>query len=85
MSTKTFNLSLPKELLDKIDAQAKKEFTSRSEYLRRLAVQDLQRQAAWDDLFERANAKGRAMGITSEQQVYDIIAEYKREKNAQRD
>jgi len=73
MSAKTFNLSLPEELVKKLDAQAKKDFSSRSEYVRRAVINELRRAQNVEAIFDRANAKGRKLGITSEQQVYDII------------
>ena len=34
MQTQTFNIALPKELVKKIDATAKKEYKNRSEFIR---------------------------------------------------
>lgn len=73
MSTKTFNLSLPEELVDKLDSQAKKDFSSRSDYIRKAVVNQLRSEQALEAVFNRANEKGAAQGIASEQQVYDII------------
>jgi metal-responsive CopG/Arc/MetJ family transcriptional regulator len=73
MSTKTFNLSLPQELVEKLDSQAKKDFSSRSDYIRKAVVNQLRSEQALEAVFNRANQKGAATGITSEQQVYDII------------
>lgn len=74
MSTKTFNLSLPQELVKKLDEQAKKDFSSRSDYVRKAIVNQLRSEQAIGEIFDRANRKGVKQGITSEQQVYDIIA-----------
>ena len=38
MSTQTINISLPKELVQKIDTAAKAEFASRSDYIRQALV-----------------------------------------------
>lgn len=73
MSTKTFNLSLPEELVKKLDEQAKREYSSRSDYVRKAIVNQLTMEQSVQAILDRSNAKGRAMGITSEQQVYDII------------
>lgn len=73
MASKTFNLSMPEELLKELDKQVKKSYSSRSGYIRRAVINEIQRQARIEAIFARANAKGRATGITSEQQVYDII------------
>ncbi|KKW06625.1 MAG: hypothetical protein UY42_C0028G0002 [Parcubacteria group bacterium GW2011_GWA2_49_16] len=53
---------------------------SRSEYFRRLALDDLERRQRWEELFDAGNKLGREMGITSEEQVYQILDDYKREK-----
>lgn len=82
MATKTLNIALDEQLIKEIDSAVKKDMGSRSEYFRRLALRDLQRRREWAKVFDSANQKGREMGITSEQQVYDVIAEYKREKRS---
>lgn len=38
MSTQTINISLPKELVRKVDSAAKAEFASRSDYIRQALV-----------------------------------------------
>jgi metal-responsive CopG/Arc/MetJ family transcriptional regulator len=73
MSTQTFNLSLPRELVKKLDAQAKKDFSSRSDYVRKAIVNQLRTEQALEAVLDLANKKGKRLGITSEQQVYDII------------
>ena len=82
MSTKTLNIAIDEQLLREIDSAVKKDMGSRSEYFRRLAIDDLERRREWKALFDRGNQIGREMGITSEQQVYDILAEYKRAKQS---
>lgn len=73
MGTQTLNISLPQELVRLIDKQAEQEFASRSEYIRRAVVSQLRTEHELQEVFDRANARGRTMGVTSEQQVYDII------------
>ncbi len=75
MSTQTFNLSLPKELVKKLDAQAKKEYSSRSDYVRKSIINQLRTEQAIETIFDRANKRGKKSGIKTEQQVYDIINE----------
>ena len=75
MSAKTFNLSLPKELVDKLDKQAKKDFSSRSDYVRKAIVNQLRIEQSLESVLDRANIKGKKAGITSEQQVYDLISD----------
>jgi metal-responsive CopG/Arc/MetJ family transcriptional regulator len=73
MSTKTFNLSLPQELVTRLDQHAKKDFSSRSDYIRKAVVNQMRSEQALEAVFDRSNQKGKAQGITSEQQVYDSI------------
>jgi metal-responsive CopG/Arc/MetJ family transcriptional regulator len=80
MATKTLNIALDEKLLKDIDAAVKKDMGSRSEYFRRLALADLERRKQWEELFDTGNKKGKEVGITSEEQVYQILDDYKREK-----
>lgn len=73
MSSKTFNLSLPEELVKKLDEQAKKDFSSRSDFVRKAVVNQLRIEQNLQEVLDNANKKGRRLGIKSEQQVYDII------------
>ncbi len=73
MAAQTFNISLPQELVQQIDAQAQREFASRSEYIRRAVVKQLRVEQDVQQILDRANARGRDTGIASEQQVYEII------------
>jgi len=80
MATKTLNIALDEDLLKEIDSAVKKDRGSRSEYFRRLALRDLERRSQWKELFDRSNQKGRESGITSEEQVNQILEAYKSEK-----
>jgi len=82
MATKTLNIALDEKLLKDIDMAVKKDMGSRSEYFRRLALADLEKRKQWKELFDGGNKMGQEMGITSEEQVYQILDDYKREKKA---
>lgn len=82
MATKTLNIALDENLIKDIDKAVRQDMASRSEYFRRLAIRDLQRRSEWKRVLDVSNEKGHRLGITSEQQVYKTIAEYKREKRA---
>jgi metal-responsive CopG/Arc/MetJ family transcriptional regulator len=73
MATKTLNIALDETLLREVDEAVKSDLGSRSEYFRRLALADLSRRRRWTDLLNAANTKGRASGISSEEQVYQIL------------
>ncbi len=47
--TKTINISLPEELLKKIDEEAKSEYSSRSDYIRDTLVKRLKGQRVVDE------------------------------------
>ncbi len=47
--SKTINISLPEELLKKIDAEAKAEYASRSDFIRDTLVKRLRNQRIIDD------------------------------------
>ena len=49
MSSKTVNISLPEELLKKIDSAANGEFTSRSDFIRDSIVRRLKHQRVVDE------------------------------------
>lgn len=76
MATKTLNIALDERLLKDVDAAVKQDMASRSEYFRRLALADLSRRKRWAKLLESSNAKGRQLGINSEEQVYQILASH---------
>jgi len=75
MSSKTFNLSLPEELVCKLDEQAKKDYSSRSDYVRKAIINQMKSEQELESTLNRANDKGKTAGISSEQQVYDVISD----------
>jgi len=75
MPTKTFNLSFPEELLKILDSQAKSEFSSRSEYIKKAVINQLKAETTLKLVLDRANKKGKRLGIKSEEQVYKMIIE----------
>ena len=74
MSTKTFNLSLPQKLVEALDMRAKKDYSSRSDYIRKAVVNQMRTEETLENLLNRTNKKGSKLGIKSEQQIYDIIS-----------
>jgi metal-responsive CopG/Arc/MetJ family transcriptional regulator len=46
MASQTFNLSLPKELVKKVDAHAKKDYSTRSDFIRKAVINQLKSEAA---------------------------------------
>ena len=80
MDTVTINLSLPKNLLSRIDQQSKTESRSRSELIREATRSYLKRISAWDEIFKYGRKKAKELGIKSEEDVYRMIQEYRQGK-----
>ncbi|MBI2314791.1 ribbon-helix-helix protein, CopG family [Candidatus Daviesbacteria bacterium] len=77
MQTQTFNISLPKELVKKVDRAAKKEYRNRSELIREALRIYMDRMDSWNRIFKAGNKAMKEMGITSEKQVNDIVYEFR--------
>lgn len=73
MATKTLNIALDESLLKDVDEVVKQDMASRSEYFRRLALADLDRRRRWTRLFNQGNEKGRKLGITTQEQMDEIL------------
>lgn len=84
MNTVTINLSLPRELLKKVDTLARKEFRSRSELMRESLRAYLAEWTEWKELFAYGEKKAKALGIKSEEEVYRIVEEYRRERRTKK-
>ena len=78
--TTTINLSLPTELLKRIDREAKFELRSRSELLREAARAYLVREKKWKDLCRYGESRAKALGIRTQEDVQKLINEYRREQ-----
>lgn len=60
----TINLSIPKQMLNDVDAEAKKESRSRSEVMREALKVYLERRERWDKIFEFGQKLAKRKGIT---------------------
>ena len=63
MKVATINLSLPKDLLKKVDDRARKESRNRSELLREAARSYLEGKSRWDKIFSYADRITAAKGL----------------------
>lgn len=80
MQTQTLNISLPKDLVKRIDSFAKKEYRNRSEFIReavRIYLKDLE---DWEEIYRFGREAGKRIGIKSEQDANKIVYEYRHEK-----
>lgn len=89
MATQTINISLPKELVKKIDKAAKTEFASRSDYIRQALVSKLKADKTQRDDWELleslaseiAESAAKA-GYKSEQDFVRAVKEVRADKLA---
>ena len=81
MLTQTFNISLPKDLVKKVDKFAKKEYRNRSELIKEALRVYLQKRQEWEDLFSYGRKIGKKMGVKSEDDAYKIVEEYRHGKS----
>jgi metal-responsive CopG/Arc/MetJ family transcriptional regulator len=93
MATKTINISLPKELVSKIDSAAKLEYASRSDYIRQALVGRLQatevqsREEAWSTLMalsDEVATNAERLGITSDEDIMRAVKEVRRDASGKK-
>ena len=89
MSTQTINISLPEELVKKIDRAAKEEFASRSDYIRQALVSKLRADKIRDEaddwqllesLMEEAAEGAQKNGYMTDDDFVRAVKEIRREK-----
>ena len=73
MQTKTFNISFPASLLNQVDAQAKHDFKSRSEFFKAAALNYLRTKNNWQILQSDLSLRAKKLGITSEDDIEATI------------
>ena len=89
MAAQTINISLPKELVKKVDQAARKEFASRSDYIRQALVGKLKAdqplQNDWD-LLEALSAeiaeKAARLGYRTKDDFVRVVKEVRAERLA---
>lgn len=84
MNTVTINVSLPKDLLKKVDRLAQQESRTRSELLRESLRRYLLEMAEWEDIFAYGGKRAKALGIKSEEDVYRIVEESRAKERAKK-
>jgi CopG family transcriptional regulator / antitoxin EndoAI len=63
MDTQMINFSIPKALLKKLDAVAKKDTKTRSEALRDAVRVYVTQQSSWEDLFDLGKERAERMNL----------------------
>jgi Arc/MetJ-type ribon-helix-helix transcriptional regulator len=79
-TAKTVSITLPPELLAEAQQLAQREHRTMSELFREALRHYMQEDAQWAAVLARTRAQGRALGITSEEDVERLSDEYRREK-----
>lgn len=77
MQTQTLNISLPKELVKKVDERAQKEYRNRSELIREALRVYMDRVESWDNIFQAGEKAMKEMGIKDEKHVDKIVYEFR--------
>lgn len=77
MNTQTFNISLPRELVKKVDKAAKEEYRNRSDFIREALIARIKDKDAWNQIFKAGEKTMKDMGIKSEEEVNEIVYEYR--------
>jgi metal-responsive CopG/Arc/MetJ family transcriptional regulator len=78
MSTQTINISLPKELVQKIDKAAKEEFATRSDYIRQALVRKLRADRVQQNDWELLEALSAEIAEKSAKQGYKTSKDFVR-------
>lgn len=80
MNTQTLNIALPEDLVKKADQLAKKEYRNRSELIREALRMYIERKSAWDEIFAVGEKAAKRMGIKNEEEVNQIVSDYRHGK-----
>lgn len=73
MKSKTINISLPDQVLRKVDRKAEEEYRSRSELLKEAALYYIQTKDNWSVLQSALTAKASKMGLKSEDDIEKMV------------
>ncbi len=71
-TTRTISISLPPEMAAQIEKIMKEEGLTRSELLRE-ALRRYVKERRWQNLYRTVEMKGKEKGITTEEQVNELI------------
>jgi CopG family transcriptional regulator/antitoxin EndoAI len=82
MTTQTFNIALPNDLIQKVDQIAKKEYRNRSELIREALRIYLEDKVEWEGIFKLGEKVMQTMKIKNEDDVNKIVSEYRHGKKS---
>lgn len=81
MNTQTLNISLPSDLVKKVDQVAKKEYWNRSELICEALRVYLADKSEWEKIYTLGEKVMKEMGIISEDDINKIVYKYRHKKN----
>jgi len=81
MNTRTLNIALPIDLVNKVDELAKKEYRNRSELIREALRVYMEDKGMWDEIYKLGEKVMQKMGITSEEEIDKIVYDYRHKKD----
>jgi len=82
MNTQTLNIALPEDLVKKADELAKKEYRNRSELIREALRKYIEDKEEWEQIFKSSEEAMSKMGINSEEEVNQIIHDFRHQKKS---
>ncbi|HKF77375.1 MAG TPA: ribbon-helix-helix protein, CopG family [Candidatus Dormibacteraeota bacterium] len=77
-------MSLPPDLAAEVDRVARAEHRSRSELLREAFRQYVQRRQRWEAIFDYGEARGRQLGLRSEEDIARLVDQDRQERRGRR-
>ena len=78
---KILNISLPSELYKEVEKLAKEEAKAKGEFVREVIRQYIKRDRLWKQLRKWGKETVKGLGIEDENEVEDIIAQYRKEQS----
>ena len=72
MNSQTFNVSMPKQLVERIDAQTKRQGSSRSDFVRTAVRKQLATLENWESLTSKVRSQYKGKQL-NEDEVAEIV------------
>jgi len=72
MNSQTFNVSMPKQLVERIDAQTKRQGSSRSDFVRLAVRKQLATLERWESLTSKVRSQYKGKQL-SEDEVAEVV------------
>ena len=72
MNSQTFNVSMPKQLVERIDAQTKRQGSSRSDFVRTAVRKQLATLENWESLASKVRSQYKGKQL-NEDEVAEIV------------